>query len=91
MALPETAIDLRHVRYMHVRPNYSTFNIYYRPDVLMPGRAQRLIKGENFRVWITVQVEPGTRSGYTAARLRSGLTIRLSPCRSACECCRFTC
>ncbi|MGI6356865.1 MAG: hypothetical protein ACOX6W_17505 [Lentisphaeria bacterium] len=66
--LPETAIDLRYVRYMHVRPNYSTFNIYYRaPDVLMPWRgAQRLIKGENFRVWITVQVEPGTPVGiYT--------------------------
>lgn len=64
-SLPASAIDLRYVRYMHVRPNYSTFNIYYRaPDVLMPWRGpQRLFKGENFRVWITVQVEPGTPIG----------------------------
>ncbi len=63
--LPATAIDLRYVRYMHVRPNYSTFNLYYRaPDVLMPWRGtQRLLKGENFRVWITVKVEPGTPGG----------------------------
>ena len=39
-------IDLRFVRYMYVRPNYSTYNTYYRaPDVLMPWREQSLEKG----------------------------------------------
>ena len=39
-------VDVRFVRYMNVRPNYSTFNLYYRaPDVLMPWQPQPLKKG----------------------------------------------
>ena len=64
-------IDVRYVRYMHVRPNYSTFNIYYRaPDVLMPWSAQALPQGENLRLWLTVHVSPGQPAGlYTGNAL----------------------
>jgi len=62
-------IDVRYVRYMHVRPNYRTFGTYYRaPDVLMPMESRRLIKGENFRVWITVYVGPGAKDGVYRGR-----------------------
>lgn len=51
------SIDKRYVRYMYVRPNYNTFNTYYRaPDVLMPWQPQPLAKGENLRLWLTVRV-----------------------------------
>jgi hypothetical protein len=57
-------IDKRYVRYMYVRPNYSTFNIYYRaPDVLMPWQPQPLPKGENLRIWLTVRVPLGQPQG----------------------------
>jgi len=58
-------IDVRYVRYMHVRPNYSLFGTYYRaPDVLMPFRAPRpLVTGENFRVWLTVYVDAFAADG----------------------------
>ncbi|MGB2822520.1 MAG: hypothetical protein WBF17_16160 [Phycisphaerae bacterium] len=62
--IPEEDIDVRCVRYMHVRPNYSLFGTYYRaPDILVPFCAwknpeQDLPAGENFRVWITVRVRP---------------------------------
>ena len=59
-------IDVRCVRYMHVRPNYSTHGIYYRaPDVLRPlGHPSRpLRKGENLRIWITVRVGPFAAPG----------------------------
>ncbi|NQT54008.1 hypothetical protein HQ576_18280, partial [bacterium] len=61
-------MDVRFVRYMHVRPNYSTHGIYYRaPDVLMPLQdTQLLSEGENLRVWATVHVDPFTPPGtYT--------------------------
>jgi len=60
-------IDLRFVRYMNVRPNYSTFNTYYRaPDVLMPWRPRPLKKGENMRLWLTAHVALGQPAGlYT--------------------------
>ena len=57
-------IDLRFVRYMNVRPNYSAFNTYYRaPDVLMPWQDQPLRKGENLRVWLTAHVGLGQPAG----------------------------
>ena len=57
-------IDLRFVRYMNVRPNYSAFNTYYRaPDVLMPWQPQSLNKGENLRLWLTVHVGLGQPAG----------------------------
>lgn len=63
--LPANDIDLRYVRYMFVRPNYSLFNTYYEaPDVLMPWRPQSLSKGRNLRLWLTVKVAVGTPEGF---------------------------
>ena len=57
-------IDLRYVRYMNVRPNYSAFNTYYRaPDVLMPWKPQPLKKGENLRLWLTAHIGLGQPAG----------------------------
>jgi len=57
-------IDIRYVRFMFVRPNYSVEGVYYRaPDVLMPMRRVSLKKHENFRVWLTAYVEPFTPEG----------------------------
>ncbi|MGB2821760.1 MAG: hypothetical protein WBF17_12315, partial [Phycisphaerae bacterium] len=82
--IPEEDIDVRYVRYMHVRPNYSLFGIYYHaPDILMSLRdgedphlslGTNLTAGENLRVWITVRVGPFTRPG-----LYSGVAT-VSPC-----------
>jgi len=72
--IPEEDIDVRTVRYMHVRPNYSLFGTYYRaPDILVPLCAwpdlwRDLTKGESFRVWVTVHVGPFARPGlYSGA------------------------
>ena len=56
--IPSSAVDVRYVRHMYVRPNYRTYYTYYRaPDILMPFRSpQPLVNGENFRVWLTVRV-----------------------------------
>ncbi len=78
-------IDLRCVRYMNVRPNYSAFNTYYRaPDVLMPWQPQPLKKGENLRLWLTVHVGLGQPAGLyegkvsvTADRLSLWVPISL--------------
>jgi len=57
-------IDVRYVRYLHVRPNYRVFGSYYRaPDVLMPMSPRPLVKDENFRVWMTLYVGPSTPEG----------------------------
>ncbi len=63
--LPSADIDLRYVRYMFVRPNYSQFNTYYEaPDVLMPWRPQSLSQGRNLRIWLTVKAAIGTPEGF---------------------------
>ena len=63
-AIDAACLDVRFVRYMNVRPNYSSFNTYYRaPDVLMPWRPQPLKKGENLRLWLTVHVGLGQPAG----------------------------
>ena len=68
-------INLRYVRYMHVRPNYSTHGVYYRaPDVLVGfDHPQKLVKGESLRVWMTVHVGPfafpGVYRGEAAVQL----------------------
>jgi hypothetical protein len=70
-AIPAAAIDLRFVRYMNVRPNYSSFNTYYRaPDVLMPWQPQPLTKGENLRLWLTVHVALGQPAGLYTGEAR---------------------
>jgi hypothetical protein len=62
--ISESNIDLRFVRYMKVRPNYSTYNTYYRaPDVLMPWKPQSLMKGENLRLWITIKTGTSQPAG----------------------------
>lgn len=54
--ISDNQIDVRFVSYQNVRPNYSTYNTYYRaPDVLMPWHPQPLKKGENLRLWITIK------------------------------------
>ena len=64
-------IDLRFVRYMNVRPNYSAFNTYYRaPDVLMPWQPQPLKKGENLRLWLTAHVGLGQPAGLYTGEAR---------------------
>ncbi len=64
VAIAPQDIDARFVRYMNVRPNYNTFNIYYRaPDVLMPWQPQPLAKGENLRLWFTVHIGLGQPAG----------------------------
>ena len=79
--IPAEAIDVRFVRYMNVRPNYSTFNIFYRaPDVLMPWQPQPLTQGENLRLWLTVHVglsQPaGLYSGH-AVVTADGVTLNV--------------
>ncbi len=68
--IPREDVDVRYVRYMHVRPNYSTFFTYYRaPDVLMPMRSEcSLVRGENSRVWITVHVPTYAADGIYKGR-----------------------
>ena len=78
-AIAPQDIDVRFVRYMNVRPNYSTFNIYYRaPDVLMPWQPQPLPKGENLRLWLTVHIGLGQPAGLyrgSASVTADGITL----------------
>ena len=63
--IPAEDIEVRYVRYMHVRPNYNVSGTYYRAPDLLPrfGEPQPLQAGENFRVWLTVHVRPYTPEG----------------------------
>lgn len=71
-------VDVRFVRYMNVRPNYSAFNTYYRaPDVLMPWQPQPLKKGENLRLWLTVRVPLGQPAGLYEGSARIKANGRL--------------
>ncbi|MBT3378661.1 MAG: hypothetical protein HN742_33260 [Lentisphaerae bacterium] len=65
-----TSIDVRTVKYMWVKPNYTADGIYYRaPDVLMPHTAPlQLTDGENLRVWATLRVDPKTPDGVYAGQ-----------------------
>lgn len=57
-------IDVRYVRYMHVRPNYSLFNSYHiAPDVLEHRNAVDVPAGAIQTFWITVHVPPETPPG----------------------------
>ena len=58
-------IDVRYVKYMWVKPNYTADGVYYRaPDVLMPhDRPVDLKQNENFRVWATLRVGRTTPEG----------------------------
>lgn len=62
--IPAGDIDMRYVRYMWVRPNYSSYGFCYRaPDVLMPWKPQPLVKEENLRLWLTIKVPKGLAEG----------------------------
>lgn len=82
-SLPMADLDLRYVRYLNVRPNYQTYNRYYRaPDVLMPWIPQPLTKGENLRLWLTVHVGVATKDDVyrsTAEIIADGKTVASVP------------
>ncbi len=62
--IPADRIDVRHVRYMLVRPNYSAFFSYHiAPDVLEHRESVDANEGENQRFWITVKVPEDARPG----------------------------
>lgn len=81
-SIDPAAVDLRAVRYMNVRPNYSASGTYYRaPDVLMPWQPQPLRRGENLRLWLTVKVPLGQPAGLYAGSvlIRADQTERRVP------------
>lgn len=67
--IPSSAIEVRRVRYMKARPNYTVLYQYrIVPDPLMPyDPNEPLIEKENARLWLTVHVpanaKPGTYRG----------------------------
>ena len=81
--IPASAVEVRRVRYMRARPNYTVLYQYrIVPDPLMPyNPAEPLTRDENARFWLTVHVpvnaKPGTYrgtitfapSGSTAAKI----------------------
>ncbi len=89
--IPAAEIDVRCVRYMRVRPNYSMFNHYHiAPDVLEHRESIDLKKGCNQRLWITVRVpddaQPGCYAGKLTIAAESGQTevplrLRVLPVR----------
>ncbi|MDD2600414.1 MAG: hypothetical protein PHO37_14525 [Kiritimatiellae bacterium] len=88
-AIPAEKIETRFVRYMYVRPNYTTPDQYYRaPDVLMPWQPQPLSQGENLRLWLTLRIPYGQPEGlyHGSARVRADtielevpITLRVLP------------
>lgn len=67
--IPAKDVDVRSVRYMLVRPNYSLFNSYHvAPDVLEHFETVDIRKESNARFWITVHVPDDCRPGvYTGS------------------------
>lgn len=67
--IPAKAVEIRRVKYMNARPNYTVLNEYrVVPDPLMPlDPAEPLPAKENTRYWLTVHVPanaaPGTYTG----------------------------
>jgi len=68
--IPAANIDVRWVRYMLVRPNYSLFFSYHvAPDVLEHREASDLVAGENQRFWVTTRVPEDARPGVYEGKL----------------------
>lgn len=68
--IPASEIDVRCVRYMLVRPNYSTYFSYHvAPDVLEHRDTVELRAGENCRYWITTRVPPDAQPGVYEGQL----------------------
>ena len=76
--IPASAIELRRVRYMRARPNYTTLYQYrVVPDPLMPfDPSEPLVEKENARLWLTVHVpanaKPGTYRGMATFTPQGG-------------------
>ncbi|MEW6358337.1 MAG: glycoside hydrolase domain-containing protein [Planctomycetota bacterium] len=69
-AIPAANIDIRCVRYMLVRPNYSLFYSYHiAPDVLEHRDASDIEKGCNQRYWVTVKVPDNAAPGIYQGKL----------------------
>lgn len=63
--IPSTAIEIRRVRYMKARPNYTVLHTYrIVPDPLMTFDPEEpLAEKENARYWLTVHVPTDAKSG----------------------------
>ncbi|MDO8543065.1 MAG: hypothetical protein Q7S40_21680 [Opitutaceae bacterium] len=62
--VPAKEIDVRHVRFMRARPNYTTLYRYrWVPDVLERFEQLELKAGENGRFWITIRVPDDAPAG----------------------------
>lgn len=63
--VPASAFDIRKVRYMAARPNYSDRSRLYRivPDVLERWQGGALPADENATFWLTVHVPDGAKAG----------------------------
>jgi len=82
--IPAANVDLRAVRYMLVRPNYSSFFQYHvAPDVLEHFEQVPIQRGTNQTFWVTVHVPeaaaPGVYEGQLTFRPARGeaATVRL--------------
>jgi len=82
--IPAASIDVRWVRYMRVRPNYTRLDSYHiAPDVLEHRESSNLRANENQRFWITLRVPddaaPGDYQGHLALQVagREGAKIPL--------------
>ncbi len=68
--IPAERIDVRHVRYMLVRPNYSRFFSYHvAPDVLEHVDSIEIAKDHNERFWVTVHVPDTIAPGVYRGKL----------------------
>ncbi|MCX7818060.1 MAG: hypothetical protein N2652_02460 [Kiritimatiellae bacterium] len=77
--VPAGRIELRSVRYMRARPNYSVFGSYrVVPDVLERWAPRSLRAGENLRLWATVHVPEDAPAGEH----RGGIVIRAGGARA---------
>ncbi len=62
--LPADTIDVRHVRYMKARPNYSLQGTYrVVPDILEHFTTLAVPAGESHRFWLTLRVPEQARPG----------------------------
>ncbi|MCL4206971.1 MAG: hypothetical protein KJ000_31195 [Pirellulaceae bacterium] len=68
--IPAGNLEIRSLRNMLVRPNYSTYYHYHvAPDVLERHEPMDLKQGENQRFWITVRVPDDAAPGIYEGRL----------------------
>ena len=77
--IPAENIDVRWVRYMLVRPNYSLFFSYHiAPDVLEHRESSDLEVGENLRFWVTTHVPDDAKPGVYEGKLTFSAAGRAS-------------